>query len=55
VANGGNDLMMITENRRLFAHHVANAQLRIYPDARHGVLERYPEEFAYDINAFLNG
>ena len=47
--------MMITENSRLLARHLPNAQLRIYPDAGHGFLDQHPEEFADDVNAFLNG
>jgi pimeloyl-ACP methyl ester carboxylesterase len=55
VANGDNDLMMITENSYLLAHHLPNAQLRIYPDAGHGFLDQYPEQFADHVNAFLGG
>jgi pimeloyl-ACP methyl ester carboxylesterase len=55
VANGDNDPMMITENSRLLARHLPNAQLRIYPDAGHGFLDQYPEEFADEVNMFLNG
>jgi pimeloyl-ACP methyl ester carboxylesterase len=55
VANGDNDLMMITENSRLLAEHLPNAQLRIYPDSGHGFLDQYPELFADDVGAFLDG
>jgi pimeloyl-ACP methyl ester carboxylesterase len=55
VANGDDDRMMITENSHLLAHHLPNAQLRIYPDAGHGFLDQYPKEFADHVNAFLNG
>jgi pimeloyl-ACP methyl ester carboxylesterase len=55
VANGDDDPMMITENSHLLAHHLPNAQLRIYPDAGHGFLGQYPNEFADHVNAFLNG
>jgi pimeloyl-ACP methyl ester carboxylesterase len=55
VANGDNDTMMITENSYLLAHHLPNAQLRIYPDAGHGFLDQYPELFGDHVNAFLNG
>ena len=54
VTNGDNDTMMITENSYLLAHHIPNAQLRIYPDAGHGFLNQDPELFA-DHHAFLNG
>ena len=42
VANGDNDPMMITASSYLLAHHLPNAQLRVYPDAGH-------------VNAFLGG
>ena len=40
VANGDNDTMMITENSYVLAHHLPNAQPRIYPDASHGFLDQ---------------
>jgi pimeloyl-ACP methyl ester carboxylesterase len=46
---------MITENSRLLAEHLPNAQLRIYPDASHGFLDQYPEQFADHVRAFLDG
>jgi pimeloyl-ACP methyl ester carboxylesterase len=55
VTNGDNDPMMITENSELLAHHLPNAQLRIYPDAGHGFLDQYPAQFADHVNAFLGG
>jgi pimeloyl-ACP methyl ester carboxylesterase len=55
VANGDNDTMMITENSHLLAHHLPNAQVRIYPDAGHGFLDQYPEQFGDHVRAFLNG
>jgi pimeloyl-ACP methyl ester carboxylesterase len=44
-----------TQNSYLLAHHLPNAQLRIYPDSGHGFLDQYPELFADHIKAFLNG
>jgi pimeloyl-ACP methyl ester carboxylesterase len=55
VANGDNDTMMITENSRLLADGLPNAQLRIYPDSGHGFLDQYPELFGDHVRAFLNG
>jgi len=55
VANGDNDLMMITQNSHLLADHLPNAQLRIYADSGHGFLDQYPERFADHVLAFLNG
>jgi pimeloyl-ACP methyl ester carboxylesterase len=53
VANGDNDTMMHTQNSHLLAEHLPNAQLRIYPDAGHGFLDQYPEQFADHVHAFL--
>ena len=47
--------MMLTENSRLLAEHLPNAQLRIYPDSGHGFLDQYPELFAEHVIAFLDG
>jgi pimeloyl-ACP methyl ester carboxylesterase len=44
-----------TENSRLLAEHLPNAQLRIYPGAGHGFLDQYPEQFGDHVRAFLNG
>jgi pimeloyl-ACP methyl ester carboxylesterase len=54
VANGDNDTMMHTQNSQLLAGHLPNAELRIYPDAGHGFLNQYPEQFGDDVRAFLN-
>jgi pimeloyl-ACP methyl ester carboxylesterase len=54
VANGDDDRMMHTKNSRLLADQLPNAELRIYPDANHGFLDQYPEQFADDIVEFLN-
>jgi pimeloyl-ACP methyl ester carboxylesterase len=54
VANGDDDRMMHTNNSRLLAEQLPNAELRIYPDANHGFLDQYPELFADDIVEFLN-
>jgi pimeloyl-ACP methyl ester carboxylesterase len=54
VANGDDDQMMHTDNSRLLAERLPNAELRIYPDANHGFLDQYPERFADDIVEFLN-
>jgi pimeloyl-ACP methyl ester carboxylesterase len=54
VASGDNDSIMITDNSRLLAQHLPNAQLRIYFDAGHGFLGQYPEQFADHVDAFLN-
>ncbi len=53
VANGDNDTMMHTQNSRLLAQRLPDAQLRIYRDAGHGFLNQCPELFASDVHAFL--
>jgi pimeloyl-ACP methyl ester carboxylesterase len=53
VATGDNDTMMLTENSRLLAQNLPNAQLRVYADAGHGFLSQYPELFADHVRAFL--
>src|SRR5947209_10616025 len=53
VANGDNDTMMHTHNSHLLDERLPDARLRIYPDAGHGFLNQYPEQFANDVNAFL--
>jgi pimeloyl-ACP methyl ester carboxylesterase len=54
VANGDNDTMMHTQNSELLAGHLPNAELRIYPDAGHGFLNQYPEQFGDDVRTFLD-
>jgi pimeloyl-ACP methyl ester carboxylesterase len=54
VANGDNDTMMHTQNSLLLAGNLPNAELRIYPDAGHGFLNQYPEQFGDDVRAFLS-
>ena len=46
--------MMHTENSRLLAEHLPNADLRIYPDAGDGFLNQYPEQFGDEVRALLN-
>lgn len=53
VANGDNDIMVPTKNSYLLAEHLPNAKLSIYPDAGHGFLFQYPEEFGTEVNTFL--
>jgi pimeloyl-ACP methyl ester carboxylesterase len=55
VANGDNDPFLITANSHLLARNLPSAQLRIYPDAGHGFLDQYPEQFADHVRAFLRG
>ncbi|GAA4483349.1 alpha/beta hydrolase [Rhodococcus olei] len=54
VANGANDMMIPTINSQLLADQLPNARLRIYPDAAHGFLFQYPEQFADLVTEFLS-
>lgn len=54
VANGIDDLMLPTINSYVIAQNIPNARLKIFPDSGHGFLYQFAEEFAADVNAFLN-
>ncbi len=53
VANGDGDPMILPHFSHLLAGLIAQAQLKIYPDAAHGFLFQHHAEFAHDIDAFL--
>jgi pimeloyl-ACP methyl ester carboxylesterase len=53
AASGSNDLMIPTRLTHLLGALIPNAEVRIYPDAAHGFLWQYPNEFGKDVNAFL--
>jgi pimeloyl-ACP methyl ester carboxylesterase len=55
ITQGDNDRMIPTINSQVLADHLPNARLRIFPDAAHGFLFQYPNEFAVLVNGFLNG
>ena len=54
VTNGVKDIMVPTENSYILTVNLPNAQLIIYPDSGHGHLFQYPEQFAGDVNLFLD-
>jgi pimeloyl-ACP methyl ester carboxylesterase len=53
AASGNNDLMIPTRLTHLLGALIRNAEVRTYPDAAHGFLFQYPEEFGNDVNLFL--
>jgi pimeloyl-ACP methyl ester carboxylesterase len=55
IANGDNDIMVPTPNSWLLAQYLPNARVRIYPDAGHGFLFQWPEQFAELVHRFLSG
>jgi pimeloyl-ACP methyl ester carboxylesterase len=55
LANGDSDPMILPRYSYLLAGLLPNAQLTIYPNAAHGFLFQYHDEFAANVNAFLDG
>ncbi|HEY4279780.1 MAG TPA: alpha/beta hydrolase [Conexibacter sp.] len=54
AANGVNDIIIPTPNTHLLATYIPNAELEIYPDAGHGFLFQYHEQFAARVVRFLD-
>lgn len=54
VTNGVKDIMVATKNSYILTVNLPNAQLIIYPDSGHGHLFQYPEQYAGDVNQFLD-
>jgi pimeloyl-ACP methyl ester carboxylesterase len=54
AANGDNDIMVATANTHLLVEHLPDARMEIYPDAGHGFLFQYPEEFSALVTEFLS-
>ena len=53
VANGDQDAMVPTTNSRDLAQRLPNARLKLYPDAGHGGVFQYHEDFVREAVAFL--
>jgi pimeloyl-ACP methyl ester carboxylesterase len=54
VANGESDRMIPTSNSIDLAQRLPNAQLVIYPDAGHGGIFQYHEQFVDKALGFLD-
>jgi pimeloyl-ACP methyl ester carboxylesterase len=54
ITAGDNDTMIPTVNAWLMARHLPDAQVRIFPDAGHGFLFQWPEQFAAIVASFLS-
>ncbi|MEH6345308.1 MAG: alpha/beta hydrolase [Bermanella sp.] len=54
VANGQHDIMIHAYNSFAMAQRAPNAKLVLYPDSGHGFLFQYADEFAKEVNEFLN-
>jgi pimeloyl-ACP methyl ester carboxylesterase len=53
VANGDSDPMILPRYSHLLAGLIPQAQIKIYPDAAHGFLFQHHEQFAADVEDFL--
>jgi len=53
VVNGSNDILIKTINSYILAQHLPNAKLIIYPDAGHGSLYQYHDDFVGEVSRFL--
>ena len=53
VVNGDNDIMIPSANSFSLSQRLPNAELILYPDAGHGSLFQYPEQFVEDAERFL--
>ena len=54
VANGDHDLMVPSSNSVDLARRLPNARLKLYPDAGHGGVFQYHEEFVAEVLEFLS-
>jgi pimeloyl-ACP methyl ester carboxylesterase len=54
VVQGSNDVIIPTYNSYVLQQNLPNAQLILYPDANHGSLYQYPEQFVAEAKLFLN-
>ena len=55
VANGAQDVMIPAYRSYVIAQEAPNAKLILYPNAGHGFLFQYAEDFADEVNRFLAG
>lgn len=53
VANGDQDLMVPSSNSGELARRLPNARLKLYPDAGHGGIFQYHDEFVAEVLEFL--
>ncbi len=53
VANGDQDLMVPSSNSADLARRLPDARLKLYPDAGHGGIFQYHEEFVAEVVEFL--
>ena len=54
VANGDDDRMILPWYSHLTASLIPDAFVKLYPDSAHGFLFQHAQEFAADVNKFLD-
>ena len=54
IVNGDNDVMVPTQNSYDMHEKIQDSKLIIYPNAGHGAIFQYAEEFVDELNNFLN-
>lgn len=54
IAQGNDDFMIPTVNSFVLQQKLPDARLKLFPDSGHGFLYQFAEEFAGDVNVFLN-
>jgi pimeloyl-ACP methyl ester carboxylesterase len=54
VVNGTHDVIVYTVNSFYLAQNLPNAKLILYPDANHGSMYQYVNEFVFEVNKFLD-
>lgn len=53
IVNGDKDMQVPTENSYIMDQKIKDSQLIIYPNAGHGSIFQYAEEFSKELNRFL--
>lgn len=54
IANGDSDPMILPHFSHLLAGLIPHAKIKLYPDAAHGFLFQHHDDFAADVDAFLD-
>jgi pimeloyl-ACP methyl ester carboxylesterase len=55
VVSGNHDIIVYTVNSLHLVQNMPNAKLILYPDANHGSWYQNHEDFAFEVNRFLDG
>lgn len=55
IGQGKDDFMIPTQNSYVMQQRLPDARLKLFPNSGHGFLYQYAQEFAEDVNRFLDG